>query len=384
MALALFGGTRRALRAERDVRAQAGAMTALPPLPVAAATIGIDNVPGLVGGWMSRDTAMLVPAFARGLQFICGIASSLPLREATPNGDPINAQGFTTWPSYEVGVPRITTIAQTVADLVCAGKAYWLITEAQWNGYPARVRRIDPTEVSDGPTAEPSKDDPEREEVFWTIASKRVPSSEVIDFNTGHAGALKHGWFTLNTAINLEAAANRYALSPLPQIALKSVGLDLDDDEITELLDRWETARRTRGTAYLNSVVDTKEFGWSSSELQLTEARQHAATEIARLLNLDPVWVGAQAGGTSITYSNQQDRNQSLLDGTIMPLLRTIEQRLSMLTPDRVFRFDSVAFLRANLTDRVAAYTDYLAAGVLTVEEVRALEPIVPEGGPPA
>jgi HK97 family phage portal protein len=212
------------------------------------------------------------------------------------------------------------------------------------------------------------------------------PRPGLIDFVTGDPGALDVGWLVLRTAIALESAANTYATSPIPAIALQSTGIDLNDDDAVALVTQWEAARRKRATAYLNSQVDVKQFGWNAAELQLVEARQHAAIEIARLLNLDPVWVGASPAGSSLTYQNRQDMNQALLDGTILPLLRVMEQRLSM--PDvsgerRQIRFETSAFLRANLAERVAGLTAYVAAGILTVDEARAMEPLVEIGKVP-
>jgi phage portal protein BeeE len=120
--------------------------------------------------------------------------------------------------------------------------------------------------------------------------------------------------------------------------------------------------------------------------MQLVEARQHAAVEIARILNLDPYWVGAVESGSSLTYTNRQDLYTGLLDFTVMPLLRAIEQRLSL--PDvsggnRVRRFDVSAFMRANLNDRVAALTAYVAAGVITAQQAADLEPMIKSGEVP-
>ena len=343
----------------------------LPPAPVAASTIGLEQIPGLLGGWMSEETARLVPAFTRGLDLISGVAACFPLIELDPEGLPLQPLGFTARASYEAGIPKTVTIRRTVADMVCEGRAYWVITEALIGGYPAEVQRISPNNVT------------QNDDGSYLIQGNPVPASRVILFDSGTEGALHSGWFALQTAISLEQAANRYASEPLPAIALRSTGVDLFDDQVTELLDNWAKARRTRGTAYLNSGIETDTFGWSSEELQLVEARQHAALEVARLLNLDPVWVGSSPSGSSLTYQNRQDQNQQLLDGTILPLLRVIEQRLSMLIPNRSFVFDTLAFLRANLGERVSALTQYVAAGIITSEEARMLEPMIRKGEVP-
>lgn len=376
----------RAARAVRDAEdvlraAAAGAGTMLADPPAPAFVVGPGNIPGLLPGWLPRQTAMMVPAFARGLDLITGIASGLPLLEMTPDGLPLQPLGFTAAPSYEDGLPRVTTIRQTVADLVCDGRAYWLITEATGSGYPQRVQRLDAADVARNPQ------DTRMPVESWTVLGGTVDPRRVIEFRTGAAGALAAGAVVLNSALDLETAARNYARTPVPAMALVASGnsYNMDEAEAQALLADWETARQTRSTAYFNNAVELKTFGWSATEMQLVEARQHTAAEVARVLNLDPVWVGANASGSSLTYQNMQDLNTSLLQATILPLLRVIEQRLTMLTgTGRTFRFDTTAFLRANLAERVSAITAYIAAGVITVEEARDLEPMIRKGQIPA
>jgi HK97 family phage portal protein len=221
------------------------------------------------------------------------------------------------------------------------------------------------------------------------VDGKRCPttgSGRLIAFETGAPGALDHGAQTISTALALETAARNYADSPTPAVVLQSQGLDLDEDEAEELLGKWAWSRRRKSTAYLNSQVKAEPIGFSSQELQLVEGRQHMAIEVARVLNLDSYWVGAQAAGSSVTYTNEQDRRAALLDFTIMPIARVMEQRLSMADVsggNRELRFSTMGFLRANLAERVAALTAYVTAGIMTIDEARAIEPLVQIGDTP-
>lgn len=315
---------------------------------------------------------MLVPAFARGLDLITAVGSGMPLVETDAAGARLQPLGFTARPTMEPGVPDVTLLRRTFADLVAYGWATWGIDGRLDNGYPAAVGFIAHDRITT------VRDTNGRR--TYTVDGRTVPAGDLIVFDSGTEGALASGWYTLRTALALEAAANNYADDPLPSIILKSAGIDLDDDEAGELLDAWGVARRTRSTAYLNSQVDAQEVGWSAAELQLTEARQHSAIEVARILNLDPTWVGAGVAGSSQTYRNQQELNLSLLNATVLPLSRVVEQRLSMLSPGRWFRFDTAGFMRANLADRVAALTAYVAAGIMTIDEARTLEPLISGG----
>jgi phage portal protein BeeE len=98
-----------------------------------------------------------------------------------------------------------------------------------------------------------------------------------------------------------------YSESPIPTVVLKNNGADLSADQVDALLEAWEDARAQRSTAYLNSTIDTQTMGFSARDVQLVEGKMQSATAIARLANLDPVWVGAGVPGSSLTYSNRTD-----------------------------------------------------------------------------
>lgn len=347
----------------------------------AAYVIGTADIPGLINGAFGFDSAMQVPAFARGVNVITGVAAGLPLIDLDPaSGERMQPYGLTAREAMWPGRPNAALFRRTVRELVCDGVAYWRVLDRNAYGHPTAVEPVDAERVTtvDGGVL--------------VIDGQRITptsnprSGDVLVFDTGMPGALEHGWLTLRTAITLEQAANNYAATPLPSLALRSTGVDLTDDESQELLAAWEKARRERSTAYLNSQVAIEQFGFSASELQLSEARAHAAIEVARLLNLDPYFVGAAVGGSSVTYQNRTDLYQALLDFTVLPLLRVIEQRLSMTDVSgqgRAIRFDAAAFLRANLTERVAALTAYVGAGVLTPEQAADLEPLIRRGDVP-
>jgi phage portal protein BeeE len=151
----------------------------------------------------------------------------------------------------------------------------------------------------------------------------------------------------------------------------------LPESEVTKLLEAWEVARQTRSTAYLNSVIDTETFGFSPAELTLTEARNFAAIEIARLFNLDAFWIGANMPGASVSYSNRVDLRKDLIDLTLADYMVPIEQRLSMrdVTPtinSNLVRFNTGEFLRSNLSERTQIVSTLLPLGVIDATEARA------------
>jgi phage portal protein BeeE len=160
----------------------------------------------------------------------------------------------------------------------------------------------------------------------------------------------------------------------MPTVVLKNTGADLPAATVDALLTAWEDARSNRATAYLNSAIEAKGMGWSARDLALVEARNESAIGIARIANLDPVWVGASVSGTSLTYSNRVDLFRQLLDISLRPVMDMITHRLSMpdVTPrGHAVRFDTSGFLRGNAADLGNLVAQLVPLGILTPDEAR-------------
>jgi phage portal protein BeeE len=208
---------------------------------------------------------------------------------------------------------------------------------------------------------------------YWL--GQRVPTRDVIKFyGDGNGGWLRNGATAINTAASLEAATLMYSESPIPTVALKNNGADLPADQVDALLEAWEEARANRATAYLNSSIEAQTMGFSARDVQLVEGKQAAALAIARLANLDPIWVGAGVPGSSLTYANRVDLYRQLLDTALRPIMSLIEQRLSMgdITPrGHEIKFDTTSFLRGNPSELADLVTKLRPLEIITPEEAR-------------
>lgn len=331
--------------------------------------------------------AMQVPAFNRGVRLISGTVAQLPLQAWDTYAGKTRPNNFLTQPdpsqSYWV------TMQRTVKDLVLYGCAYWQITGVRTSdGYPIAVRNVSHDKVAEIPGAQAVYvDGVERPLSDPTGNDHGAAVDMVIRFDGFHDGVLLTGVDVITTALAQEAAARNYSDAPAPMQVLKNTsGYELSDTEVTELLDAYIKARQESAVAYVNGGVDLSTFGYSALDLQLVEARNQSAIQIARLLNLDPFWVGAGVPGSALTYQNRVDMRVDLTDLTLSDYMNPIEQRLSM--PDVLTtkyknqaRFDTSAFLRSNLDTRSRIAIDLLAAGVITQEEARAFVSEKPTGG---
>ncbi len=322
------------------------------------------------GAGVTRAVALQVPSFARALQVYTHTIAAFELKEYVGR-DQVVARAFLEQPSKVTTYAAIMT--RTVSDLLLYDVAYWYISARSWDGFPSEIVYMPYDQINFIPFPPFTEPVPSDGQTLWN--GSPVPNRDIIRFDgDGNGGWLTYGSSAISTAAALEAAAFQYAVSPLPQIALKNSGADLPESVVDSLLDAWEEARQNRSTAYLNSTISADTFGWNARDLQLVEGRNASATMIARLANLDPVWVGAGVSGSSLTYSNRTDLYRQLLDLSLTPIMKMIEDRLSMndVTPrGHEVEFDTASFLKSNPLEMAQIVNTLLPLGVVNIPEAR-------------
>jgi len=344
------------------------------PLVRDASGLLLDAIRASYGQKVTRPVALRVPAFARAYKLYTGTISSFPLVDYGPAGERVD-RPFLTNPSTLTTYTAL--MARTVGDLVAHDTAYWRVTSRTWDGFPQSAELMPYEQVNSAPVdTTDAMAVYEIGQITWNGVP--IPDRDVIRFDgDGTGGWLATGVDAINTAAALEAAVLRSAEVPSPSFILKNSGADLPADQVDALLDAWESARSTRSTAYLNSTIEAEGLtGYSPNDLQLTEARNAAATMIGRLCNLDPIWVGAGVPGYSLTYTNRQDLYRQLVDLSLMPVMRAITDRLSGndVTPrgHRVL-FDTDTFLRASTTELTDLIARLVPLEVLSPEQAAEL-----------
>jgi phage portal protein BeeE len=151
-------------------------------------------------------------------------------------------------------------------------------------------------------------------------------------------------------------------------------GDNLTQTETDEILAKWRTARAQYGTGFLGKSLDYTPVQFNAQQLQLIEARQHQAVEIARLMNLTAGAVNAP-DATGMTYKNGEAERRALRDTTLAHYLTAIAQRLSMpdVTPEgQRVDFDTSKWLRGDASEAVTSAVEACGGPVLTVDEARA------------
>jgi phage portal protein BeeE len=338
--------------------------------PAAAAAFGFSADTETV----TRREAMRVPAVRRARAVIAGTIGAMTWQ--CRRGHDLIPRQLVDQPSLDVTPQFVWT--WTVDDLFFRGISWWRVLTRDSQGYPEHVERLAAERVT-----------VERNEGVVYVDSERVPDADLIRFDGPDEGVLEYGATTLRTCLLLEAAVRKFARLDVPLGFLRpaegaqelsgAAGTGNPDDpeddrsEIDVLLDEWESARSRRSTAFLNRAVEYETVMFDAARVQLAEARQHQATEVARLTNLPPRYVNApQASG--MTYSNTESDRRDLLDTSLDQYVTAIAQRLSM--PDVTPRGQRIApdifsWLRGDTAAVVEAGATAIAAGVMGAEEVR-------------
>jgi predicted RNase H-like HicB family nuclease len=332
---------------------------------------------GAIAPRISRREAYQVPAVLRARNLIC-IPAGLPIhirdnerRIATPT---------TLLEQIDPDVPNIVTFAETYEDLLCEGISWWYVTERGWHGYPTYAQHLSQDRVHVSGMDLPILNG------FQTIAGpnrvfvdgRPVRDEDVIRFDSPNPALLVNAARAIRACLMLDTTAALYADEPLPLgyfTPRDGERVRENDEDITKLLDKWAEARRARATGYIPAALKLETPQFNAEQIQLADQRQHAVLEIARAAGIDPEDLGVST--TSRTYQNAEQRRQDLIDFTLAPYVKAIEQRLSMrdVLP-RGYRaqvnFDG--FLRADTKTRFEAHKIALDSGFETLDEVRELE----------
>lgn len=346
----------------------------------------IDSLPGAFYyglGTATREEAMSVPSVARARSIICSSVASIGLTvyERATGMEVESLPRVIRTPDPRI--PGSATYVWTAEDLLFYGYAYWQVTEIFADTYRVRsVQRVQPTRVTIQTNSNAS------EITGYLVDGRPVPDSGVgslVVFNGNDEGLLHRAGRTIRAGAELERAAAMYAAEPVPSMVLKSNGTALPADRIAKLLSSWGAARRNRSTAFLNADVDLQVVGFDPERLQLNQARSYVATELARAVGIPAFFIDAETG-SSMTYSNQSTTRQTLLDFSLIPMMTSISERLSM--PDfvpssQIVKYDLSDYLRGSASERANIYktlssiVDAQGNPAITVEEIRKNEEMI-------
>lgn len=155
------------------------------------------------------------------------------------------------------------------------------------------------------------------------------------------------------------------------------------EEQVDDLVRNWNASHSGPYQAGKIGVItgggSFKPLAINASDAQLLEARKFGVEEIARIFNVPISLLGHPVAG-AMSFASVEAQNLSFVQHSLRPLLERIEQALSTLLPesDGFVRFNLDALLRGTTIERFEAYTKALREGFMSLNDVRAMEDMLP------
>lgn len=277
-----------------------------------------------------RQRAMQVPVIARGRDLICGTIGSMQLEAYRWmwNGDEMEQvpQAPRSWLSrIDKGVPNSVILSWTADDLLFYGRAFWFVSERTADGFPSNFTRLPQAMVTTQDQVGPVWFGPSKQILFNGLP---LDYRDVIQFISPNQGLIYTTANAIETALKLERARMRNAMSSIPSVVLKQTGGEpLSGQELADLASAFDVARINNQTAAVNEFIDVKESFATPDKMLLIEAADYQAKDLCRAIGI-PSYLASIATG-SYSYTNSASAREDLYIFGMKPIMTCIEETLS-------------------------------------------------------
>jgi len=345
--------------------------------------IGVQPPARAAGPVLTPRTALGLNAVYRAVSIITTSVSQLPL-DVQRAGQTIDTPALVSKP--DVRTSQTEFLSLTAHSLATWGNAYWRLHRAVEGPYEA----VSTVEVLN----------PELVYVDWVEGRKvyRYGDTTWADWQVKHLminpgfvpgsfmvtgiGPVQANAAELQAQLELrDYAAGYFRNSGIPT-GILSTTQELDSATADAYRARWYEVQAKGGIQVLGNGLTFQAVSLSPSDALFTEISQKAVTDTARMFGIPARYLLASVEGSSLTYSNMQDEDRTLIRYTLMQYAGAIEDAFTELLPrGQRARFNIDAFLRSDTKSRYEAHKLAIDAGFLTIDEVRALENLNPQTG---
>jgi HK97 family phage portal protein len=169
-------------------------------------------------------------------------------------------------------------------------------------------------------------------------------------------------------------AANWNTAGGVPTGVLKTA-LNLSKEDADAVTANWHNKQQSRQIAVLGSGFDYQPVALSPRDALFTDVQSQNVQQIARLYGIPARMLLTGIDGSSDTYTNMVEELQIFYKTTLINYLDSIADALSRCLPrGTVTRFSFDDLFRADPASRYSLYQTAIAAGFMTIDEVREKE----------
>lgn len=343
--------------------------------------------PTVAGQTVNQSTALQLLAVSGCVRLITDSISTLPVDTYTRFG------GIT----REVPVPRWITqptvdldftswSSQILTSLLLHGNAYFVVTRNSGGGIvemipqdPANVRVV--RYVGQRPQFIVGGQPYTGEMVH--LKGMMLPGSDV------GLSPLEYARQSIGLGLAaMSTGADQFA-NGLNMPGVLKYPVKVAPEQQIEIAQSWRRARTKTGRGLpglIDQGGDWMPTGVTNEQAQFLETRQWTAAEIAgQVFLIDPRELGIPVTGSTLNYTNAENRKSDLLGKALLPWITRVESALTNLLPfPRFMKFNVDGFLRADSAARWTIYSQAMNINsqaaqlgqppVLTTEEMRDFE----------
>lgn len=353
-----------------------------------------DRVPGIAQTRVDEKSTLGLTSAWACVRILADLISTMPLDTyRRDNGErrPYRPGGAKpTWlvtplPT-EPGVGIQSVISEIIVSLYLNGNAFVYAPRDPETLEPLEVRCLDPRSVTINRhgrevtyTVRNSEHTTGVEfgtETILHIPLIRLPGQ---DRGVNPIEALRN---TLALGMTLEdSASNFFATGSTPTGILESSD-SLTADQIKSIKEGWlrhHTGANQYTPGVLTGGLTFKPLAFKPEDAQLLSSREFTVNEIARIFRVPPALLAVTTPG-AMSYASVEQLSEDFVRFTLRPLAEIIERPLSTLIPlpEAFVKFTMDALLRGSTESRYNAYRTGLAAGFLTVSQIRRFEDMPP------
>ena len=230
---------------------------------------------------------------------------------------------------------------------------------------------------------------------LYTIDSKTYPAADVIDVpfmlkddGLGHYGPVALGYKALQLALAMnDYASTFFAGGGVPPLAVEGPlpagpeAMKRASNDIMRAIDAAKADKKP--IVQLPPGYTLKPIGFDPDKGQMTDARRFQIEEIARVLQLPPVFLQDLSHGT---FSNTEQQDLHLVKHLIAQWARALEEELNLKlfgqrNGGRYVQHNLDGLMRGDFTARMDGLARAVQTSILTPDEARALENRPAKGG---
>jgi hypothetical protein len=281
-----------------------------------------------------RNRAMRVPTINRARDLIASVIGNTPMKmyrkrwdetEGEMIEEPIAPRSWISQPDPQL--TAATFWSWVFDDLFFFGRAFLWVSSRTSDGMPASFTRLPAAMINTLDMTGPVFAFGKSNQIYFQGA--QIPTEDVVQIIGANQGIIYQSPQVIATSLALEDARLRNSSSALPAGVLRQTsGEPLSGQELSELAQSFEQARKSNQIAAINQFVEWQPTDVDASKMLLSEAAEFQSKEAARMCNI-PFFLNGNSVG-SYSYQSNQGARQDLYVFAARSYMSVIEQTMSM------------------------------------------------------